>query len=109
MASSINVHDLKGRRDNAAKLLNKRAEDLRRSTDSRIVQGNRKARSILEGKLIQYSDVKEALKMPNPKIKDWTSPTPKIGQSLRAVTLDGLMRETNQEKKEAESGKPKQN
>ena len=37
MASSISVNDMKGRRENAAKLLNKRAEDLRTSADSRIV------------------------------------------------------------------------
>ena len=80
MASSISVSDMKGRRDNAAKLLNKRADDLRTSADSRIVQGNRKARSILEGKMAQYASVKEAMKMT--KTRDWASPTTKIGQSL---------------------------
>ena len=81
MASSISVSDMKGRRENAAKLLNKRAEDIRASADSRIIHNNRKARSILEGKVAQYSNVKDALR--HTKTKDWTSPTTKIGQSLQ--------------------------
>ena len=63
MASSISINDMQGRKEKAAKLLNKRVEEIR-SKDLRIVEGyNRKARSKIESKLLQYSNIKETMNL----------------------------------------------